>query len=76
MSDPTGYGNPANDLDGLEARVQGRTSGPTEQDLVDAHVDRDPRVNGPGVPNEEEILRKLYGEPDEDGVFRGEEVSE
>lgn len=34
-----------------------------------------PKVNQPGVEDEEAILRSLYGEPDEDGVFRGEEVS-
>lgn len=27
---------------------------------------------GPTAPDEMEVLRKLYGEPDEDGVFRGE----
>lgn len=35
----------------------------------------DPK-NGAGrtVENEEEILRELYGAPDEDGVFRGEAI--
>lgn len=37
--------------------------------------DLNPKVNQPGVEDEEAILRSLYGEPDEDGVFRGEEVS-
>ncbi|REF00282.1 hypothetical protein [Thermomonospora umbrina] len=39
------------------------------------HVDRDTRVHEPTEPDEETVLRALYGEPDVDGVFRGEEVS-
>lgn len=27
---------------------------------------------GPTEPDEEEILRQLYGEPDEDGIYRGD----
>jgi hypothetical protein len=28
--------------------------------------------NGPTIVNEEEILQATFGEPDEDGVYRGE----
>ena len=29
-------------------------------------------VNGPTEADEEDILRALYGEPDEDGIYRGD----
>ncbi|MBA9003724.1 hypothetical protein [Thermomonospora cellulosilytica] len=32
-------------------------------------------VAGPTEPDEEQVLRDLYGEPDSGGFFRGEEVS-
>ncbi len=41
----------------------------TEADLVAERVDRHP--TGATEPDEEEVLRRLYGEPDADGVYRG-----
>ncbi|GAA3957704.1 hypothetical protein GCM10023085_45260 [Actinomadura viridis] len=35
-------------------------------------VDRHPGAHQATVPDEEAALRELYGEPDDDGVFRGE----
>lgn len=43
---------------------------PTEEDLVAAHVDQYP--TGPTEPDEEVVLARLYGQPDGDGVYRGE----
>ncbi len=40
-----------------------------EADLVSRAVDR--RDWGPTEDDEEDVLRALYGEPDEDGVYRG-----
>ncbi len=37
-------------------------------DEVDVHPD----VHRPTEADEEEVLRRLYGEPDADGIFRGE----
>lgn len=37
---------------------------------VAAKVNRHP--TGPTEPDEEAVLRELYGEPDADGVYRGE----
>lgn len=37
-------------------------------------VDVNPGVHRPTEPDEEEILRELYGEPDPDGFFRGEQA--
>jgi DNA polymerase III alpha subunit len=44
----------------------------TEAELVHAYVDRHHGVHQQTKPDEEQILRELYGEPDPDGVFRGE----
>ncbi|WP_197093627.1 hypothetical protein [Nonomuraea sp. SBT364] len=41
----------------------------SEADLVAAKVDRHP--TGPTEPDEEAVLRRLYGDPDADGVYRG-----
>ncbi|MEU9838891.1 hypothetical protein AB0C69_06655 [Actinomadura sp. NPDC048032] len=35
-------------------------------------VDVNPDVHRATEPDEEQILRELYGEPDADGVFRGQ----
>lgn len=35
-------------------------------------VDRDPKVHEATAEDEGQILRELYGEPDADGIFRGE----
>jgi hypothetical protein len=43
-----------------------------EAALVERDVDRHPSVHRATEPDEEQILRELYGEPDPDGVFRGE----
>lgn len=43
-------------------------SSPEEMDQVDAHPD----VHRATEPDEEQVLRELYGEPDEHGFFRGE----
>lgn len=33
----------------------------------------EPRAGaGPTEPDEEEVLRRLYGEPDEHGIYRGD----
>jgi hypothetical protein len=40
--------------------------------LVDRDVDRSPDVHRATTGGEEQILRELYGEPDADGIFRGE----
>ncbi|MCP9953102.1 hypothetical protein LUW76_31880 [Actinomadura madurae] len=40
----------------------------THMDEVDVHPD----VHRATEPDEEQILRELYGEPDADGIFRGE----
>jgi hypothetical protein len=47
---------------------------PSEADQVNTYVDRYPGVHTATEPGEEQILRELYGEPDPDGVFRGEGV--
>lgn len=41
-----------------------------EAELVATGVDT--REWGPTEPDEEEVLRELYGEPDEGGIYRGE----
>ena len=41
-----------------------------EAELVATGVDT--REWGPTEPDEEEVLRELYGEPDEEGIYRGE----
>ncbi|MBA9002186.1 hypothetical protein [Thermomonospora cellulosilytica] len=40
-------------------------------DKVDVHPD----AHRATEPDEEQVLRELYGEPDADGFFRGEEVA-
>ncbi|WP_198679299.1 hypothetical protein [Thermomonospora amylolytica] len=40
-------------------------------DKVDVHPD----AHRATEPDEEQVLRELYGEPDTDGFFRGEEVA-
>ncbi|MFC4912597.1 hypothetical protein [Actinomadura gamaensis] len=35
-------------------------------------VDADPAVDEPGHPDEEAYLRRLYGPPSSDGIYRGE----
>lgn len=35
-------------------------------------VDVNPDVHRATEPDEEQVLRELYGEPDADGIFRGE----
>lgn len=34
-------------------------------------VDREPRVHEPTEPDEETVLRELYGDPDRYGVYKG-----
>ena len=41
-----------------------------EAELTVANVNR--RDAGPTEPDEEAVLRELYGEPDRDGIYRGE----
>ncbi|MEW2355832.1 hypothetical protein [Spirillospora sp. NPDC029432] len=41
---------------------------PKELDEVDVHPD----VHRATEEDEEQVLRELYGEPDEDGIYRGE----
>lgn len=41
-----------------------------EASMVAAGVDQHP--TGPTEPDEEAVLRRLYGGPDPDGVYRGE----
>ncbi|GGQ18608.1 hypothetical protein BKA00_004708 [Actinomadura coerulea] len=36
-------------------------------------VDVNPDVHRATEPDEEQILRELYGEPDADGIFRGQD---
>ena len=43
-----------------------------EHEHVDA-VDAHPDAHRATVANEEEILKELYGDPDADGFYRGEE---
>ncbi len=38
-------------------------------------VDVNPDVHRATEPDEEQILRELYGEPDADGIFRGEALA-
>ena len=42
---------------------------PSEAELVAELVDT--REWGPTEPDEEAVLASLYGEPDEDGIYRG-----
>ncbi|MFI6522000.1 hypothetical protein ACIBF1_41070 [Spirillospora sp. NPDC050679] len=42
----------------------------SNMDKVDAHPD----VHRATEPDEEQVLRSLYGPPDADGVYRAEEV--
>ncbi|NDU76071.1 hypothetical protein GWI34_26085 [Actinomadura sp. DSM 109109] len=48
----------------------------TETDVAEAthmdEVDVHPDVHRATEPDEEQILRELYGEPDADGIFRGQ----
>lgn len=37
-----------------------------------AQVDVNPDVHRATEPDEDQVLRELYGEPDADGIFRGE----
>ncbi|MFI0357669.1 hypothetical protein [Actinomadura sp. 9N407] len=43
---------------------------PNGLDEVDVHPD----VHRATEEDEEQVLRALYGEPDEDGIYRGEEI--
>lgn len=43
-----------------------------EIDYVREGVDKHPDVNKITVPDEAEILEKMYGKPDSDGIYRGE----
>ena len=43
---------------------------PAEADLVAQHVDQGEW--GPTEDDEEQVLRELYGEPDKDGIYRGQ----
>lgn len=42
----------------------------TEAELTSEGVDL--REWGPTEPDEEAVLRELYGEPDAEGIYRGE----
>ncbi|MFG2001670.1 hypothetical protein ACGFNU_21220 [Spirillospora sp. NPDC048911] len=42
-----------------------------EHDFLD-RVDTHPDSQRPTDPDEVQVLRELYGEPDDDGIFRGE----
>ena len=42
----------------------------TEAWLTHRGVDRNPDAHNPTEPDEEAVLRQLYGPPDDDGVFR------
>ncbi|MGW6502981.1 hypothetical protein [Nonomuraea angiospora] len=44
-----------------------------EAELVAERVNQ--RPTGPTEPDEEKVLRRLYGEADPDGVYRGEPQS-
>ncbi|GAA4336570.1 hypothetical protein BJY14_005239 [Actinomadura luteofluorescens] len=48
----------------------------TETDIAEAahmdEVDVNPNVHRATEPDEEQVLRELYGEPDTDGIFRGQ----
>jgi hypothetical protein len=39
-------------------------------------VDVNPGVHRATEPDEEQILQELYGEPDADGIFRGEGLAD
>jgi hypothetical protein len=41
----------------------------SEPDLVADRVNQ--HATGPTEPDEEEVLRRLYGEADPDGIYRG-----
>ncbi|WP_192809676.1 hypothetical protein [Actinomadura rudentiformis] len=51
-----------------EANQSARVAEVDYMDLVDVHPD----VHRATEPDEEQVLRDLYGEPDEDGVFRAD----
>ncbi|MFI0446194.1 hypothetical protein [Actinomadura sp. 6N118] len=51
-----------------EANKSARVTEVDYMDLVDVHPD----VHRATEPDEEQVLRDLYGEPDADGVFRGD----
>ncbi|XVQ12114.1 hypothetical protein ACQP1W_05910 [Spirillospora sp. CA-255316] len=44
---------------------------PAEMDQVDVHPD----VHRATEDDEEQVLLGLYGEPDQEGIYRGEEES-
>jgi len=44
--------------------------GPAEAARM-SEVDVHPGVHRATEPDEEQVLRELYGEPDQDGIFRG-----
>ncbi|MEU8304533.1 hypothetical protein AB0C84_13325 [Actinomadura sp. NPDC048955] len=48
----------------------------TETDIAEAdhmdEVDVNPGVHRATEPDEEQVLRELYGEPGTDGIFRGQ----
>lgn len=50
---------------------------PTSDELPEAaHIDQvdvHPDVHRATEPDEEQVLRHLYGEPDEEGFYRGQE---
>lgn len=46
-----------------------RTPDDVEFELTQQYVDR--HDNGTTEPDEEEVLWRLHGDPDEDGVYRG-----
>lgn len=37
-------------------------------------VDQDPRAHAATEPDEEIVLKELYGPPDGDGVYRGKDI--
>lgn len=42
------------------------------EDELMRRVDVYPGAHQPTEPDEEDVLRALYGPPDEDGIYRGE----
>lgn len=48
------------------------TEAKREIDYVKDGVDKHPDVNIATAPDEEEVLRKIYGNPDADGIYRRE----
>ena len=66
----TGEGDTTGGSDGTGRG--GRSGEAAEAALVERDVDRHPGAHRATEPDEEQVLRELYGRPDAAGIYRGD----